>query len=355
MVSHRRDPRARTRRVARLGVLSAAATAAAAMGAVPVLAEPGAPPADSTEASRQMDVVFAEAERAVEAYNGAAERVAELTEEFERHRDRVADGQETVNEKRHGLGYVAAAQYRAGGLGPAVALMLSASPDTYLERATAIDRMGDRRAVELRELLAAQRSLEQRRQEAGDKLAQLTGEQERLERHKRTAQRKLALARRQYEELSERERRERERERERADRSAVREEPAAATPAAAPEEGGPASGRGATAVAAARGAVGRPYAWGQAGPDAFDCSGLTQWAYAQAGVALPRTSQGQAGAGRKVSLSEARPGDLVIYRADASHVGMYVGGGQIVHSPYPGAQVRYEAVGILPVSSVVRP
>lgn len=114
------------------------------------------------------------------------------------------------------------------------------------------------------------------------------------------------------------------------------------------------SGRAAAAVAAARAAVGRPYVWGATGPSGFDCSGLMVWSYRQAGVALPRTSQAQRHAGRHVSLSEARPGDLVTYRSDASHVGMYVGNGQVVHAPYPGAPVRYDPVGMMPVSAITR-
>ncbi|GAA2930549.1 hypothetical protein GCM10020221_27900 [Streptomyces thioluteus] len=80
-----------------------------------------------------------------------------------------------------------------------------------------------------------------------------------------------------------------------------------------------------------------------------------QWAYGRAGVGLPRTSQAQRNAGRHVSLSEARPGDLVIYRDDASHVGMYVGNGQVVHAPYPGARVRYDPANMMPISSITRP
>ncbi len=72
------------------------------------------------------------------------------------------------------------------------------------------------------------------------------------------------------------------------------------------------------------------------------------------GVALPRTSQAQRYAGRQVPLSEARPGDLVLYRSDASHVAMYMGNGQVIHAPYPGAPVRYDPVGMMPVSSVTR-
>jgi cell wall-associated NlpC family hydrolase len=94
--------------------------------------------------------------------------------------------------------------------------------------------------------------------------------------------------------------------------------------------------------------------WGANGPSGFDCSGLTQWAYAQAGVALPRTSQAQRYAGHLVPLSQARPGDLVAYRDDASHIGMYAGNGQVIHAPYPGAAVRYDPVGMMPVSSVTR-
>ncbi|MBU3870736.1 C40 family peptidase, partial [Streptomyces sp. 4503] len=116
----------------------------------------------------------------------------------------------------------------------------------------------------------------------------------------------------------------------------------------------PFSGRAAAAFGAARAALGLPYAWGHAGPTAFDCSGLTQWAYAHAGVAIPRTSQAQAHAGQPVALSQARPGDLVVYRSDASHVAMYAGNGQVIHAPYPGARVRYDPVDMLPISSITR-
>ena len=115
------------------------------------------------------------------------------------------------------------------------------------------------------------------------------------------------------------------------------------------------SGRAAAAVAAARSALGRPYVWGSTGPDGFDCSGLMVWSYGQAGVGLPRTSQAQRYAGTQVPLSQARPGDLVTYRADASHVGMYAGNGQVIHAPYPGAPVRYDPVGMMPIASVTRP
>ncbi|MCL2733320.1 MAG: C40 family peptidase, partial [Actinomycetia bacterium] len=101
--------------------------------------------------------------------------------------------------------------------------------------------------------------------------------------------------------------------------------------------------------------LGAPYVWGATGPNAFDCSGLMLYAYRQAGIALPRTSQEQMNAGQRVPLDGIRPGDLVIYRADASHVAMYVGGGMVIHAPYPGARVRYDPIGMMPVTAVTRP
>lgn len=85
--------------------------------------------------------------------------------------------------------------------------------------------------------------------------------------------------------------------------------------------------------------------WGASGPSSFDCSGLTSWAFQQAGVSIPRTSQAQAGIGTRINaLSALKPGDLIIMRTDLSHVGFYAGNGQILHAPKPGAQVRYESI-----------
>ncbi|WP_240796235.1 C40 family peptidase [Streptomyces sp. RFCAC02] len=330
------------------------ATAAAALTAAPVQALPAAPPPDSAAAARAVDRLLADAERAVEAYNGTAERVADLEADLERTRDRVARGQQAVNDLRADLGSAAAAHYRFGSIDPTIALMLSDSPDTYLDRVMAFERASDRRSGELRDLLAAQRTLQRVRAEADDRLAELAAEKAELERRKDRVQRRLADARAELDRLTAEERAAHEADRrERAERRAARaaREPAPAAPAAPTA----ASGRAADAVAAALSAIGSPYVWGATGPSSFDCSGLVQWAWGRAGVALPRTSQAQAGAGTRVPLSAARPGDIVVYRDDASHVALYVGGGEVVHAPYPGESVRRDPVGMMPVTGVVRP
>ncbi|MFT3715488.1 MAG: NlpC/P60 family protein [Gordonia sp. (in: high G+C Gram-positive bacteria)] len=93
------------------------------------------------------------------------------------------------------------------------------------------------------------------------------------------------------------------------------------------------------AVKAALTRIGDPYVWGATGPDAFDCSGLMVWAYKQAGKSLPRTSEAQLAGGTPVSRDALQPGDLIIYYSGASHVGMYVGDGYVVHAATFGVPV----------------
>ena len=99
-----------------------------------------------------------------------------------------------------------------------------------------------------------------------------------------------------------------------------------------------------TAIAAAQAEIGKPYVYGAAGPDTFDCSGLTQWAYAKAGIALAHYTGSQWGSGRHVSRDELQPGDLVFFYSDLHHVGLYIGGGQMIDAPHSGAFVRQEAL-----------
>ena len=110
-------------------------------------------------------------------------------------------------------------------------------------------------------------------------------------------------------------------------------------PAATPGVGS----RAGTAVRAALSRLGRPYVWGAGGPDRFDCSGLTQWSYAQAGVHLDRTTYQQIQHGVAVPRSQVRPGDLVFPSAD--HVQLAIGNNLVVEAPHPGAVVRISALG----------
>ncbi|MET0758732.1 MAG: peptidoglycan hydrolase RipC [Mycobacterium sp.] len=113
-------------------------------------------------------------------------------------------------------------------------------------------------------------------------------------------------------------------------------------------------GQAAVAIQAALSRIGSPYSWGGSGPNAFDCSGLVMWAYQQAGLSLPHSSQALAQGGQPVSMSEMQPGDLVTYYSDASHVGMYVGDGMMVHASTYGTPVRVVPVTNAPIHNVRR-
>jgi cell wall-associated NlpC family hydrolase len=117
----------------------------------------------------------------------------------------------------------------------------------------------------------------------------------------------------------------------------------------------PVSGRAAAAVNYALAQVGDSYVYGAAGPNAFDCSGLTMMAWAQAGVGLPHSSSAQQGSGTPVSSSSLQPGDLVFYYSPVSHVAIYIGGGRIVHAANPSTGVAVAGVFSMPYSGAVRP
>ncbi len=116
----------------------------------------------------------------------------------------------------------------------------------------------------------------------------------------------------------------------------------------------PPGGEGMTVVQAALTRIGSPYSWGGSGPNAFDCSGLVMWAFQQAGVNLPHSSQALAQGGQPVSMDQMQPGDLVTYYSDASHVGIYIGDGMMVHASTYGTPVRVAPVNNAPIHNVRR-
>ncbi|MFF4256846.1 NlpC/P60 family protein [Streptomyces sp. NPDC001663] len=112
------------------------------------------------------------------------------------------------------------------------------------------------------------------------------------------------------------------------------------------------------AVAFAQAQIGRPCLWGAVGPESYDNAGLTQAAWKAAGVALPRSTSEQASIGTVIPLAESRPGDLIFFHDNFSHVGLYTGNGMMIHAPGPGSVIREESIhnaGEAAIRIAVRP
>jgi cell wall-associated NlpC family hydrolase len=320
-------------------------------------AEPRLTPA---QAQARVDRLYEEAETATEAYNGARERADTARAAIEHLQDELARKTGRVNATRDRLGTIATAQYRSGGIDPAVQLALDSTPAEYLQRAQFIDQLGNRASAALRTLAAQRRELIQVRHEADVELATLRGAQDELRTHKRTVEDKLKAAQAILDRLTA------------AERAAVEASTSPLTSRAARGVSGggrtalsggsradgdvPApSARAAQAVSFAYGALGLPYVWGATGPSSYDCSGLTQAAWRSAGVSLPRTTYTQINAGTRVTRSQLQPGDLVFFYSGISHVGLYIGNGQMIHAPHPGAPVRIAPIDEMPFAGATRP
>ncbi|WP_077801173.1 C40 family peptidase [Streptomyces sp. JHA26] len=306
-----------------------------------------APEPTPAQIRARVDQLYQEAEVATEQYNGAKEKADAAERRLEDLRDEVARKEERLNATRESLGSVAAAQYRGGGLDPALQLVLSSDPDRYLEDAALVERVGSRQAAAVGRAREELRDVEQLRGAARIELASLTSRQAELKRHRATVTGKLEAARRLLSRLTAEERAPLAHGTDRATRSAGAREGLSVS-AQAPNS------RAAAAVAYAYRKLGSPYVWGASGPDAFDCSGLVQAAYRAAGVSLPRTTYAQIGAGRRVSRSELAPGDLVFFYSGISHVGIYVGNGRMIHAPNPSAPVRVAPVDQMPFAGAAR-
>ncbi|MER7668876.1 NlpC/P60 family protein [Kitasatospora sp. NPDC096128] len=369
MASHRRPKPASRARVSIMTGFAAAAVALSAQSGAHADPQP-----TKDQVKEQVDQLNEQAEQATEKYNAAQEKQQELEKQVSGMQDQVARQQAQVTDLQGGLAEIAGEQYRNGGISPTVQLMFSSTPDNFLNQAGALNQAGSTQKNQLKQLQEQQRKLDQDRTEAQGKLAELESTTQQLKASKDEVQNKLKAAQDLLNTLTEQERQAIKAAEDKAAADAAAKAAAAkpATPdrasrdssrsdlgsgsTAAPVKIAPGSSHGAAALAAAATKIGSPYVWGATGPGSFDCSGLMVWAFNQAGVSLPRTSQEQAGAGTRIGsdISQAQPGDMLIFYGDAHHVGIYAGNGQVLHAPKPGASVRYEAVSNMPLSSIVR-
>jgi peptidoglycan DL-endopeptidase CwlO len=330
------------------------------------------------QAQQQLDAVSIQADQAVEAYDEAQNALDGATASASAAKSAEAKEQGLVDAAKLGVDALATARYEGSSASPALAVLLADNPQSFLAQTEVLDQVSryesaslttvvnaDRVLVGLQassnqavsaqqsavaKLSAAKASVDKilakqqtmltvvQTQAAHDQAAAAAAvEEAAVVRQQRTASRSATRPRLAV-----------------APKSVIAEGPAPIVPAvsAAPVKAPAASGRAAAALAFAYAQLNKPYRFGGAGLRTFDCSGLTMRAYAAAGISLPHSAAAQQHAGRRVSLSQLQPGDLVFWGNPAYHVGIYVGGGRVLDAPHTGTVVQIQSLWGRPSGAV---
>lgn len=357
MASHRKP---RPSILAATAPRAAVGVTAAALASVTLLGETAsAAPAKPSisEVKAQIDQLNQQAEVATQQYDQAMEATANQRAKANQLLQQVAGKTQAMNETRRVLGQFATAQYRDGGLDQTTQLFLSDDPEQFLQQNHLMDRLSTTQEQALETFKTQQEQANVQRAQATASLNELTAAQNKLATEKKNLQKKLAAAQKVLNSLTAAQRA----------RLAELQRPPAPTHSSSSSAGssgssgstdysynGPASGRAAAAVQFALAQRGKPYYRGATGPDSYDCSGLTQAAYRAAGITIGRTTWDQVKDGVAVSQSDLRPGDLVFFYSSISHVGIYIGNGQIVHAPHTGAVVEIAPMSWMPFAAARR-
>ncbi|MEV5780519.1 NlpC/P60 family protein [Streptomyces sp. NPDC052287] len=300
----------------------------------------------------KLDDLYHDAAVATDAYNAAEEKARRQSAQIVDLAQEIVKSQEKLDRLKDLAGAAARAQYRGGGLPPEAQLWLSRNPQEYLDGAGRV-RQGEHATKGLLDEMArTQQDLEQYAKDASAQWQKLEANREAKAEAQKKIKKQIAAAEKLESQLQ---KEEKERLAKLEEEAAYKAQTAWLSSGVLAEIDGRASAQGKEAVKYATDQIGKPYVWGAEGPKSYDCSGLTSQAWISAGHGIPRTSQEQWKQLTHVAIKDMRPGDLIIYFDDASHVAMYIGDGAIVHAPRPGRTVTVAGAGSMPILGVVRP
>ncbi|WP_173096875.1 NlpC/P60 family protein [Actinomadura verrucosospora] len=266
-------------------------------------------------------------EKLTEQYNGLKVKLEQSQRAAKVAKSNAERQQKSLEGLREKVGRLAATSYMQGGTDPTVSFISAQDPQVILDRAATLNYFATQDSTQVLGLMQAMQAAQRARKSAEDRAQQVTQLRAQL-----TAQKKKVTSA--YEKVR---------------GKAVKKDPKLL--AKLPVVG---DGKAAQALRYAMSKLGSPYVWGAAGPTTFDCSGLTMWAYRQVGINLPHYTGSQWNAGTHVSESQMQPGDLIFFYSDLHHMGMYVGGGKMIHAPHTGDVVRIASLAGRPIAGVVR-
>lgn len=313
-----------------LATLCITALSGSVLVAAPTFAEP-----DVDDVQARVDSLYKKAEQASERYNDARLQLEKAQKRLTALQADLARQRQKFEAVRSDMAASVVSQYQGQALSTTTQVLLAKDPDAFLDQVATVSGFNDQQSEMMADFAVQSQQLEMRQAAAKRELDRIAATKKTLAAEKSEIDDKAAEAK------------------DLLDRLEARAAPVSRSAERLPNV--PVSGRAGAAVSYALAQVGDAYVYGAAGPSAFDCSGLTMMAWAQAGVGLPHSSGAQMGSGSPVSQSDLQPGDLVFYYSPVSHVGIYIGNGQIVHAANPSTGVQVSPVFSMPYSGAVRP
>ncbi|MEU0437626.1 C40 family peptidase [Streptomyces sp. NPDC006290] len=295
---------------------------------------------------------YRDAERATETYNGTAEKLKKQRAEVARLDAGLARARLSLQDSRGAAGRLARQQYQSSDdLSTYVKLLLARDPQHALDQGHLIGQLSLERAETVRRVAGGERRTDVLARAARKALDGQLSLAERQKKERDAVRKRLddvqqLLASLSAEQIAELDRFEK-------SGTATAQKKVMASGALSSTR--PPTQEGEEALRYAVDQIGKPYEWGAEGPAAYDCSGLTSQAWDRAGRPVPRTSQEQWAQLPRIPLSKLRPGDLVIYFPEATHVAIYLGDGMVVQAPRPGAKIKVSPIAANPLLGAVRP
>ena len=298
----------------------------------------------------QVNRLEEEATTAAEGAQEAKVKLAALTRSLAGIQAQAAVQGKTVDAISKTLGIIAVNQYKSGSLSQSLELLFSSDPSLYLSSAGSLEAITRQKSTQLRKFQSAEQQLNATSLTVSDRLAQVKVLQKKLAERSALAAAKLDEAQALLAQLKKEDR-------ERLAKLAEDQENAdQASSLEAAKSAAGVSGRAGIALKFALKQIGDRYVFGADGMVYWDCSGLTMRAFQAAGVSLPHSSRAQSRMGKSVPFNQKKPGDLLFFGRPVSHVGIYLGGGRMVHAPRSGSRVKVAAatLGHKPLVAVRR-
>jgi cell wall-associated NlpC family hydrolase len=281
----------------------------------------------------QVNALEDEATAAAEGAQEAKVKLAALQKSLNGIQAQAAIQGKNVDAISRTLGVLAVNQYKSGSLSQSLELLFSSDPALYLSSAGSLESITRQKSIQLKKYQSATQKLNATSLTVSDRLAQVKALEKKLAQQSAVATAKLAKAEAILAKLKKEDR-------ERLAKLAQQQEDADQANSLAAAKNIAASGRGGLAIKFALKQIGDRYVFGAAGLINWDCSGLTMRAFQTAGVNLPHSSAAQSRMGKSIPLNQKKPGDLLFFGRPVSHVGIYIGGGKMVHAPRSGSRVK---------------